>query len=417
MLKSSFQKKKKDPLNLNFLAQIYSELGYYDKAMKIFNESLLIDPSNRNTILNLAKLNLNVGNIKKSENYFNSLLKKEPNNLSYYYSLSRIDKKYLSNSLFQKINSLSINDTNNNIYSHLLLAKKNELDGDFESEVKNLLKAHELYLSQRQKAYHQQFNYYTKQLPQFINDLKNRKLNFSENLKPIFIMGLPRSGTTLIEKTIVSNENKIKSLGEADVFDKVFFSNQIINNDKSPAHEELESLIEKVVKQYNEQGLNSDDKIFTDKSISNFLYIDLLVKLFPKAKFIYCRRDPLANIIGILRSFLPNIYWSHSINDIFFMSDLYLNKLEDFKKRNTENFYLLNLEEFTKNPKDTSKDLFNFLNLSWSDKHLDSMNTDFVIKTASNLQVREKIKIHNLEYTKIYLKIFKNLNLKSQWLV
>ena len=183
-------------------------------------------------------------------------------------------------------------------------------------------------------------------------------------------MGLPRSGTTLIEKTIVSNENKIKSLGEADVFDKVFFSNQIINNDKSPAHEELESLIEKVVKQYNEQGLNSDDKIFTDKSISNFLYIDLLVKLFPKAKFIYCRRDPLANIIGILRSFLPNIYWSHSINDIFFMSDLYLNKLEDFKKRNTENFYLLNLEEFTKNPKDNSKNIFNFLNLSWSDKHL-----------------------------------------------
>ena len=35
--------------------------------MKIFNESLLIDPSNRNTILNLAKLNLNIGNIKKSE--------------------------------------------------------------------------------------------------------------------------------------------------------------------------------------------------------------------------------------------------------------------------------------------------------------------------------------------------------------
>ena len=107
------------------------------------------------------------------------------------------------------------------------------------------MKAHELYLSQKQKAYHQQFNYYTKQLPQFINDLKNTKLNFSENLKPIFIMGLPRSGTTLIEKTIVSNENKIKSLGETDVFDKVFFSNQIVNNDKSSDQEELEALIDK----------------------------------------------------------------------------------------------------------------------------------------------------------------------------
>ena len=46
-------------------------------------------------------------------------------------------------------------------------------------------------------------------------------------------MGLPRSGTTLIERIIVSSENKIQSLGEADVFDKVFYSNQIIKNQKN----------------------------------------------------------------------------------------------------------------------------------------------------------------------------------------
>ena len=50
---------------------------------------------NKSTILNLARLNLNIGDIKKSEKYYNSLLNIEPDNLSYDYSLLRIDKKYL----------------------------------------------------------------------------------------------------------------------------------------------------------------------------------------------------------------------------------------------------------------------------------------------------------------------------------
>ena len=45
------------------------------------------------------------------------------------------------------------------------------------------------------------------------------------------------------------------------------------------------------------------------------------------------------------------------------------------------------------------------------------MNSNFVIKTASNLQAREKIKKHDLQYTKIYSKIFKKLNFKNHWLI
>ena len=78
--------------------------------------------------------------------------------------------------------------------------------------------------------------------------------------------------------------------------------------------------------------------IFTDKSISSFLYIDLIIKIFPNAKFIYCRRDPLANIIGIFKSFLPNVYWTHSIQDVFFMTQLYLNKLEKICEERNKKF-------------------------------------------------------------------------------
>ena len=60
-------------------------------------------------------------------------------------------------------------------------------------------------------------------------------------------MGLPRSGTTLVERIIVSGKNKVESLGETDVFDKVFFSNQIKNIlDKDI----LTDLHQKIIDQY-----------------------------------------------------------------------------------------------------------------------------------------------------------------------
>ena len=64
MLKFLYRKKE-DILNLNFLGEIYYEQGKYDKAMSIFEKALLLDKKNKSTILNLARLNLNIGDIKK----------------------------------------------------------------------------------------------------------------------------------------------------------------------------------------------------------------------------------------------------------------------------------------------------------------------------------------------------------------
>ena len=59
-----------------------------------------------------------------------------------------------------------------------------------------------------------------------------------------------------------------------------------------------------------------------------------------------------------------------------------------------------------------SADLFKFLNLKWSNKNLENMNSNFVIKQQVIYKAREKIKKHDLQYTKIYSKIFKKLNFK-----
>ena len=408
--------KKKDPLNLNFLGEIYLEMNQYKKANEVFNEILSIEPTNKLALLNLAKINLNIGNLEESENFYKTILENDQKNLSYIYSLSRINNEYLSDEILNKIEKKNLTYINQ-IYLKLILAKKFELNKDYKKEIENLSEAHRIYLLNKEKALNQQFNFHSKLLPKFMDKLKSLKVNSFKDFKPIFITGLPRSGTTLIERIIVSGKKNIQSLGETDVFDKVFFSNQIIKNQEKILQSNFNLLIEKILNQYKEQGLNNQNDLFTDKSITNFLYLELINKIFPNAKFIYCSRNPLANIIGIFRSFLPSVYWSHSLEKIFSISELYSNRLNNLKKDNLENLLIINLEDLTNDPINVSKNLYKFLNLDWSKKCLESNNKNLIIKTASNLQARNEIKKHDLDYIKSYSKILKELGFKNKLLI
>ena len=408
--------KKKDPLNLNFLGEIYLEMNQYKKANEVFNEIIKIEPTNKAALLNLAKINLNIGNLEQSENFYKKILENDQKNLSYIYSLSRINNKYLSDEILNKIEKKNLTYINQ-IYLKLILAKKFELNKDYKKEIENLSEAHRIYLLNKEKALNQQFNFHSKLLPKFMDKLKSLKVNSFKDFKPIFITGLPRSGTTLIERIIVSGKKNMQSLGETDVFDKVFFSNQITKNQEKILQSNFNLLIEKILNQYKEQGLNDQNDLFTDKSITNFLYLELINKIFPNAKFIYCSRNPLANIIGIFRSFLPNVYWSHSLEKIFSISELYSNKLNNLKKDNLKNLLIINLEDLTNDPINVSKNLYKFLNLDWSKECLESNNKKLIIKTASNLQARNEIKKHDLDYIKSYSKILKELGFKNKLLI
>ena len=148
--------------------------------------------------------------------------------------------------------------------------------------------AHSQYERNNLKATKQQFNFYRNLLPKFIARFQNSDPIAEDKLNPIFILGLPRSGTTLIERVIFSEKNSIQSLGETDVLDKIFFSNKIIKNYNSDElltdfKFDISSIMDlksKIINQYISQSLSKNTSIFTDKSISNFLYLELLNKIF-----------------------------------------------------------------------------------------------------------------------------------------
>ena len=224
-------------------------------------------------------------------------------------------------------------------------------------------------------------------------------------------MGLPRSGTTLVENIILSGSKDYASGEETGVMGKVFFRNQIIQDYASQKliskfeHKEKDYYLlrDEISKQYDQIGVDIYNKNFTDKSLENLLYIDLIHKIFPKARFIYCKRNLNANFIGILKVFLPNLLWTHSQEKILKFFNIYEEKLKEILNEKKIKIKIIEIEQLTSDPENISKDLFDFLNFSWSQECLNlDTSENKIIKTVSNTQVRGKIKSHNLEYLNNY---------------
>jgi hypothetical protein len=116
-----------------------------------------------------------------------------------------------------------------------------------------------------------------------------------------------------------------------------------------------------VNKKYSQFSLiEKDVNYFVDKSLENFFNIDFILKIFPKAKFLHCHRNPKDSIVGIYQSLLPDLSWTHSIQNIITYIDNYRKIMKYFKKKYPNIIHDVSLENLTQNKEKISKEIFNF---------------------------------------------------------
>ena len=213
---------------------------------------------------------------------------------------------------------------------------------------------------------------------------RNLKIDQNLNLEEVkdsnqyvFIVGMPRCGSTLLE-SILSLNPEVKDLGEVTFLEESL--------------QKSNDLLE-VRKLYKEKVMlvNSKQKTFTDKNLFNFLYCPIIYRFFPNAKIIHCIRNPLDNILSIYRTNFLNQSFSSSLNDI---SDLYLYHLKlmkEYKSKFGSIIYSYDHEQVVRNPKETIQDLINWLDWEWNEKYLSPQKSKRSVFTASSAQVRKKI--------------------------
>ena len=429
-----FEYQKINPNNsgvLNMIANNFLRMKDFKKAEEYYLKSVSINEKNETALINLAILLENLGRNSESLKFYKKALNLNPKNLSVLYNMSKLDKKIPYNQDIPNIEKFikSGKDEYFNIASgYFLLAKKENEKKNFKKEVFFLEKANHYSFKSKDKVNKQALNYWFEIIPNkfdkfyFLEQTKNQ--NKIENMFPIFIIGLPRSGSTVTEQIISSGKNEIEDLGETNLINW-----SLLNTHRNELFEEqsnidkievdISIILKKLLNSYKNLNVSIKDKkvFFLDKSLENFYYVDLILRIFPNAKFIHTHRDIRDNVFAIYKEFLSQISWSHSINDIIRYVDNYLKVIEKQLVKNEKKILSISLEDLTKNPKRISQKIYEFCNLDWDENCINfHKRDDLFSKTASSNQIRSGIKVYDKKKYEDYDFLIKDFEKDFEWL-
>ena len=222
----------------------------------------------------------------------------------------------------------------------------------------------------------------------FTNKITQKELNKNSNLDPVFLIGFPRSGTTLLD-TILRTHNLIDVIEEKPIVDKLL---KEIEKNTGSSFSNLDKIEELEIKNlkdlYNRERQNyvkfDKDKIYIDKFPLNIVYLAEINKIFPNAKYILALRNPRDSVLScFMQSFTPNDAMLNMLN-INDASNLYDKTMELFKiyERNLElKLHVVKYEDVINNFEPTIKNLLKFLQVEWKD------NLSEFYKTAENKRI------------------------------
>ena len=388
------------PSIVNF-ANLKKDLGLTDDAIKLLLKALKINDQLSEVHINLAIAYKSIGKFDLTKKHCEFLNDKYPNLTIADNLLSQITD-YSKNNEHQAImvkkivnKDLSIMDE---IYLNFGIAKSYEDQNKFELSLEFLNKGNNI---KRNSL----INYKFENEISFFNNIKklNKSFTFTKNFqshkKFIFIVGLPRSGTTLTHQ-IFSQHSNIYGAGELTYFnylmDNLKLDLILDKNEKFSLNEIGSNFIKKI------DSLNISEEIIVDKTPENFLWIGLIKLLFPESKIIHCKRQVKDTAFSIYKNlFQGSSYgWSYNKDELARYIKLYFELIHFWDQEFPDDIFHSDYEALVLNPEAETKKLFDFCDLSWSKEFLNVEKSNTPIDTLSSAQARKPIYSNSVNYYK-----------------
>ena len=223
---------------------------------------------------------------------------------------------------------------------------------------------------------------------------------------PIFIIGMPRSGTTLAEQILASHPD-VHGAGEISALQDVLnrtaglrqpdFADRLVRL-------ENKDLIEMADVYQKQARRNCEGQHFvTDKMTDNYLYVGLIYLMFPQARVIHCRRDPLDTCLSCYkRLFGSDIKYAYDLRELGQAYCLYRDYMNYWQALLPGFIYDVQYESLVADQEQQSRRLLEFCGLPWDDRCLSFYETERVVKTSSFAQVRKPIYRSSVHLWKYY---------------
>jgi tetratricopeptide (TPR) repeat protein len=226
--------------------------------------------------------------------------------------------------------------------------------------------------------------------------------------RPVFIVGMPRSGTTLTEQ-ILSSHPKVKGAGELTDLERITRQMSPAIRGKNGLYETLKTVNADTVRRFAQAYLtvlkrHSPTALrVIDKMPHNFELLGIIALLFPNARVIYCRRNPMDNCVSC---FMHRFAQAHGYNTSLEKLGLYYREhirlMEHWKAVLPIQIFESRYEDLIADQEGVSRQLIGYLGLDWDDACLRYHEQDRAVSTPSRWQVRQPIYKSSIQRWKRY---------------
>jgi Flp pilus assembly protein TadD len=224
---------------------------------------------------------------------------------------------------------------------------------------------------------------------------------------PLFIFGLPRSGTTLTEQFLAAHP-MVHGAGELRLGPESFWSVRQFAEDKTAIGDSLQELsavdIQTIARQYLAQltQLSPAAARIVDKMPENYLYAGWLALLFPNARFICCMRDFRDVALSTMITSFRYVQWSSNSEHLLHRFEQFRRLYDHWQDVLAGRMMTVHYHEMIEAPEATARRLVSWAGLPWDDACPDHRNSDARISTASLSQARKPIYTRSLGRWRYY---------------
>jgi predicted Zn-dependent protease len=211
--------------------------------------------------------------------------------------------------------------------------------------------------------------------------------NQTQSSAPIFIVGMPRSGTTLVEQILFSHPD-VEALGETDAFSQAMRAVEDEVLSSSSFARLAEGYLERIARMRH-----GPEAQFTDKQVFNYQYVGEILTAFPHARIVCCHRHPVDNCLGIYRQIFADksMSFSFSLEDIAEVYIAFTRYMLLWEERFPGRIHHLHYETLVDNFEQEARRLLAFVNLTWDPACLTFHTQKRQARTASQLQVHQPL--------------------------
>jgi len=411
----------KDAETHNNMGNVLRRLGRTNEAIRSFGKAIKLSPDFAGAHSNLALTYRQLGQFEKAAKYYRLAIKRDPLQAEAWSGLAGVGRLVLQRNEVESAEKVLANEgLPNSARRHICYALGKHFD-----TMQDWGRAFHYYRSANELG---DVSLTCGSIKGIFEKMVNEPLDFLNHLvlsrnvtplpvTPIFVVGMPRSGTTLVDQILISHPD-VDSGGELNLIDAMMREvfKEIQSEDK-PLSDLLSA--DKLQKIGQKFATHIKDKVeqngkmpshYVDKSLLNIAFVPIILKLLPESRIVYCSRSPLDTCLSIYFTDFRLAYdYTTSLSDIGEMYCTSLNVINRWDATYRGSILKIQYEDILDHQERETKRLLEFCGLSWNSDCLSFFQTNRQISTPSDWQVRQPIFSSSRDRWKNYEPYLENL--------